>query len=204
MRRRPPFPLAHLVGWPLVVLLLFAPGMERAPDPRRAARSPLHRLLGPVAELASNVQWVRFQKARFEGRHELAIARAESALDLAPEDPAGWELFASHLALNLSSAEGEPDPTRRLHWFQAGVEVTRRGEALVDVPSDLALLRAVFFMTKAEQDPDLPWPGGTRALLEEAARAYDEAATAYDAAADRESTTFARELAAAVRERLAE
>jgi hypothetical protein len=141
-----------------------------------ATRSPLRRLLGPVAELAASVQWIRFQKARLEGRPDLALARAESALELAPENPAGWRMLSSHLALFLSSPEREPDPALRLRWFRAGIEVARTGQARADDPADLAIWRSVLFSTKAEVDPELPWPGGTAALWEEAARALEEAA----------------------------
>ena len=166
----------HWIGGPLVLLALLLPGLFTSPPPNASARPLPLRLLGPVADVAASIQWVRFQRARLDGRVELAIARAESALELAPENSAGWEVLAAYLALLLGSPEREPDPGRRLHWFRAGLAVTERGEEQATRGGDLAVARAILFATKAELDPQLPWPGGVPALWEEAARAWDRAA----------------------------
>ncbi len=176
----------RLGAWILVIGLLLAPGLLWPAKSEEPARSPLHRLLGPIAELASHVQWIRFQRARLAGRQELAIARAESALRLAPEDAAGWEYLSYHYAHVLSSPEREPDPERRLRWFRAAIEVTRRGELRVDSPGDLAFQRGLLFSSKALIDPELPWPGGVRGLWSAAAEAFEEAGVAELAALARE------------------
>ena len=113
-------------GWLLVGGLVVAAAFSSSrPAGKRPARTPVLELLGPLAGLASNVQWIRFQGARHAGEQERAILFAESALELAPEVTAGWELFASHLGLFLSSNEREPDPGRTLAWVRAPIEVTR-------------------------------------------------------------------------------
>lgn len=185
----------RLLGWALILALLLAPGLLWPDPPGEAARSPLHRLLGPVAELASHVQWIRFQRARLAGRQELAIARAESALQLAPEQASGWEYLAHHFAHFLSSPERERNPERRLRWFRAGIEVTRRGQLRVERPGDLAFHRGLLFSSKAFVDPELPWPGGVRGLWEEAAAAFEEAAELLDDPGAAELARLARERA---------
>jgi hypothetical protein len=165
----------------LVARALFALGAQRAPDP--AASTALERLAGPLAELVANVQWVRFQRARIAGRAALAVARAEGALAWAPRSTDGWDLLASYLALELASAEREPDVARRRAWLEAGIGVTERGEELADDPARLALLRGVLYTSKAEEDPELD-PGGAPALWERAARANERAAALGFAGAD--------------------
>jgi hypothetical protein len=142
--------------------LLFA--IDTAPS----KRTPIaHRLLGPLAELASDVQWIRFQRARIHGNTERTLFFAESALTLDPESTAAWELFAQHLALYLSSPHREADPGRRLAWFRAGIEVTRRGKERAAEPARLDFLRGFLLYSKAHLDAAV-YPGGKRALLEEA------------------------------------
>jgi hypothetical protein len=191
----------HWVIGSLVLLGLLLPPLLAPPAKATSRRSPSTRLLGPVSDLAASIQWVRFQRARLDGRQELAIARAESALGFAPEATAGWELFAAHLALLLGSPEREPDPARRLDWFRAGLAVARRGEEQAERGGDLVVLRAVLFSTKAEMDSDLPWPGGVPAMWEEAALAYARAAEleAHPLAAD--LAEIAREMARETAER---
>ncbi len=137
---------------------------------------PARRVLGPFAQLAANVQWIRFERAQMSGRHELAIARAESAIALDPSDTRGWELLAWHLSLNLASVENEPDPRRRLAWVRAGLDVARRGEESARDPGALAFLQGLVLQVKAENDPELPWPGGSDALWEAAAEHLQRAA----------------------------
>jgi hypothetical protein len=121
--------------------------------------------------------------ARIAGRAALAVARAEGALAWAPRSTDGWDLLASYLALELASAEREPDVARRRAWLEAGIGVTERGEELADDPARLALLRGVLYTSKAEEDPELD-PGGAPALWERAARAYERAAALGFAGAD--------------------
>jgi len=162
MRGRRVGALLCLVG----AYLSFAlPGTARKPKPL------FQRLLGPLAELASDVQWIRFQRARIRGENERALFFAEGALSLDPESTAGWELLARHLALYLSSPEREADPQRRRAWFRAGLEVTRRGKQKAAEPARLDLLRGLLFLTKAQLDPG-PFSEGERELLEEARRAF--------------------------------
>jgi len=168
----------------LVLLSLSRP--ERAPAPLTI------RLLGPLAELAADVQWVRFQHAVQNGEEERALLLAGRALRLDPRATEGWKYLASHLALFLSSPEREPDRDRRAAWLRAGLEVTRRGAEHAAEPGELAMLRGIIALTKSETDPDV-LPGGVETLLDEAERAF---------AAAREAGIFgAEELELQVRER---
>ena len=149
----------------LACLLWYAERGSVAPDPGRGGLAA--RLLGPVAGLAADVQWVRVHAALRAGRTELALARAETALALAPESGQGWLFLANHLAFDRASPEREPDPARRRAWIAAGLEVARRGESSCRAPAQLAAWQGLVRVQKAAE-PDLDWPGGPRALLEAA------------------------------------
>ena len=184
-------------GWLGVAGLLatfFLIRPEPPADARRDDAGPVSRLLGPFARLAASVQWIRFERARSAGRHELAIARAESAIALDPGDTSGWDLLAWHLAVNLSSVESEPDPRRRLAWVRAGLDVARRGEASARDPGALAYLQGLLLFVKAENDPELPWPGGVKSLWLTAAEHFERAeALGYPNVED--AASYAREAA---------
>lgn len=164
----------------LLVLALALAGASvlLTPEAPPSNEGPVRRLLGPAAELAANVQWIRFDRARIAGRHELAIARAERALALDPTDTRGWDLLASHLGVDLTSVELQPDPDARLAWLRAALDVARRGEERADDPAALAWLQGFLLHVRADQDPELPWPGGVEGLWRDAAGHYARAAAA--------------------------
>jgi len=135
---------------------------------------PLHDLLGPATELLADVQWIRFTRARLRGEHDRALAFAESALELDPSSTDGWEYLATHLATFHASSEREPELARRDAWFQAGLEVTRRGAKQASDPGRLALTRALLCLNRAQVDPALD-PERRDLLLAEARSAAEEA-----------------------------
>jgi hypothetical protein len=147
--------MRRVLGWAFVAALLGATGLGERPEAPTA--SPLLRLLGPAAPVASDVQWIRFRYALTAGDHARAIALAETAIELDPTDTRGWDLLAA--------------------WLRAGLDTAERGEAVADDPAALALVRGIMLQTHAELDPDLAWEGGTRELWRGAAQAYALAAT---------------------------
>jgi hypothetical protein len=114
------------------------------------------RLLGPIAGLAASAQWVRADLAFREGRIELFLARAQTALALAPESAAGWHYLAWHQAYNLGSPERELDPERRLAWVRAGLATAAAGERVVSRPAELAEAAGLVLIKVASLDPELP------------------------------------------------
>jgi len=169
---RAPSP-ARYAAWTLVALLLVLSVLSRPP---RRARSPHPALLGPFLELAAEVQWIRFQRARLRGEEVRALELAESALALDSRSNAGWETLAAHLALDLGSPEREPALERRRLLLQAALEVLRRGSLEAADPAALELQGGLLLVTKAETDPELR-PGGAHALFGEAAAAFERAAS---------------------------
>ncbi|MEM7306694.1 MAG: hypothetical protein AAF682_08490 [Planctomycetota bacterium] len=147
---------------------------DDAPEAR--VGGPARRLLGPFARLAAEIQWIRFDRARLQGRGELALAHAETALGLDPGDARGWELLAIHLALDLGTPELEPDPDRRRAWVSAGVAVAERGEKASRDPAALAFVQGYLLHVKLESDPALSWPGGAAAAWRETTAHYARAA----------------------------
>ena len=171
--------------------LLAGPPAAPGPEP-----GPVRRLFGPFAGLASEIQWVRFNRARGAGREELAIAHAEAALELDPSAARGYDLLASHLALDQGSVLSEPDPERRRAWLTAALAVAARGEARSDDPGALAALQGFLLLVKADTDPELGWPGGERELLRLAAEHYARAAALGEPGAEA-AAAYARERAGA-------
>jgi hypothetical protein len=153
-------------------------GRERAAIELAAPpRALSERLLGPIADLAANVQWVRVDDALRLGRPELAYARAETALSLAPGDPAGWCYLANHFIYERASELREPDRVARARWIQAGLDVLARGEKLARDPGRVAFRRGTFFVYFALlDDSERAWPGTRREAWLEAAAAFDRAA----------------------------
>ncbi len=162
-------------GWVLVVLLLASPFLFES-ESREDERGFVTRLLGPVSTLAARVQWIRVQDAVVAGEHELALARAETALTLDPGSTSGWRFVGTHLGLHLGSHLRELDGQRRLALVRAALETLTRGEELARDPGALAEARGMVLWVHAEQDPELPWPGGARELWREAALAFERAA----------------------------
>ncbi|HEX6883060.1 MAG TPA: hypothetical protein VF530_06740 [Planctomycetota bacterium] len=180
------------LGWAGVLVLALVAGHLRAPRP--ATGTPL-LLLGPIAPLVAQVQWLRFQASLERGEGERALELAESALALDPRANAGWERLAAHLLFDRASPEREPDPARRRSFVAAGLAVVTRGAELAERPGELALLAGLALLSKAEVDPELR-PGGARELREEAATWVERAAAL--------GSTQAAELRPHVRARAAE
>lgn len=171
-------------GWVAVAGLFLVAGWLAPTAPRLSGRGPLLEWLGPFAELGSNLQWIRFQRARVAGDQERAFLHAENALALRPSSTEGWELLATQLGFFLASEAREPDTARRLAWFRAAVEVTQRGQLVAERPADLMLLRGILFLNKADLDPGF-WPAGASGLRAEAAQAFRAAqAAGHSEAAD--------------------
>jgi hypothetical protein len=181
----------RVAGWVLVVALAAVP-FARELEPSRASFA--RRLLGPVAGLAANVQWVRVNDAFRAGRPELALARAESALALDPGSTEGWRFLCSSLAFDLASANREPDAGVRVKWLRAALALAARGEERARDPGALALWQGLLRASLAESG-DPPWPEGARALWGQAARDFERSAEAGHPDGER--------LAAAARARLA-
>lgn len=170
---------------PLVALLAVA-GVCFAPLPathgRPAGSGLANRLLGPLGGVAASVQWVRADLAFRNGRVELFLARAETALALAPESAEGWSFLAWTQAFALASPEHEADPARRLAWVRAGLATAAEGERVAEHPGELAFLAGLILSKTPDLDPDLPWPGGLAAALDQAAANFERAGTlGYDA-----------------------
>ncbi len=151
--------------------------------PRGAGASLASRLFGPIASLAASIQWVRADLAFRQGRLELFLARAQVALTLAPDAGGGWRYLAWHQAFHLASIERESDPTRRLAWVRAALATAAEGERVAADPGDLAMLSGEIVLKCALGDPELPWPGGSAELWEQAAAHFERAmGLGYDAA----------------------
>ena len=183
-----------LVGWPVAAALAAISIVASGPVDPEPAREPMLRWLGPGAQLARDVQWIRFQRALLDGRREAAIRLAASAVELDPRSTAGWKRLAAHLALYRGSPEREPDIDRRRAWFHAGLATARSGAERAVDPAQLHAWRGLLCVSRAELDPELD-PGGAAALFATAADAFDEAARCGDAGAA-ELASYARERAA--------
>lgn len=156
---------------------LFAIGFVTPPAivPRPPAEGAVERLLGPIAGLAANVQWVRADLAFRAGRIEAFHSRARLALELAPTSTDGWRFLAWQQAYALGSPEREPDGARRLAWVRAGLATAAAGERRAERPAELALLSGMILVKCATLDPELPWPGGVEALWLAAAEHFGRA-----------------------------
>ena len=185
-----------LVSVAILLLLWSAPTMPHsAPTGSLASR-----LLGPIANLAASVEWVRFELALLDGEPEVAYAHAERALALDPVSEEGWMLLAQHLAFERASAAFESDRDRRRAWIEEGLAVLTRGRTRVRHPADLEFLRGVVLthvgrlVEEGSEGPN--WPGAAPAAYRAAAEAFDRAA--------REGLPQAAEQAAGLRRRLEE
>jgi hypothetical protein len=166
------------LAWAAALALGLAPLLVPPPP---AAPAPL-LVLGPFAELAAQVQWLRFQAASRRGEEARALELAESALALDPRATEGWQTLAAHLLFDRASREREPALARRRAWFHAGLAVLARGTERAERPEELELLRALALVAKAEGDPELD-PLGASALLRAAAEAFERAGRLGDARA---------------------
>jgi hypothetical protein len=161
-------------GW-IAVLALVA--WSLAPGSRARAGSTLERLLGPVASLASSVEWVRVDAALRRGEEARAYAMAETALRIDPSDPEGWIFLAHHLIYERASLQREPDAARRAAWIRAGLETLARGERASRDPAALLFERGVALAFLASlADADRAWPASAEEAWRLAADAFDRAA----------------------------
>ncbi len=149
------------------VLLLLAPLGLAALAPRGQAEPGRHRILGPVAPILAQAQWLRFDREVWRGDVDRALGLARSALELDPRSTPGWIRITWHLAFDRGSAERNLTSQERLGWLRAGLACAREGEARAREPADLAQLQAALAWQLAQEDPPIDWPGGREALLQE-------------------------------------
>ena len=191
--RRPRMSRVALACFVAAAALFFWSARHRADDAR--PDSLIERLVGPIASLAANLEWVRVDDALRLERHELAYARAEIALAIAPGDAEGWIFLAHHFVYERGSIRREPDRAARSRWIEAALDLLSRGEKSAREPGRIAFKRGVIFASLAlMEDDERPWPGTRREAWLEAARAFDRAAEAQEPIA-REAATAAREAA---------
>lgn len=132
-------------------------------------------VLGPFAPLFAEVQWVRAHVARDQGDPARAFALMQSALSLQPTSTSGWITLANQLGLQLASLESGRPADERADWLHAALATLQAGEAYVEHPENLALHQAILFLSHAETDDPLPWPGGIPGLYQGAALAGERA-----------------------------
>lgn len=165
----------RVLAWVAVLGLLSVPVACPPRDLPQREPSFALRLLGPVASLAATLQWARVDVAIRDGRTDLAVARAETALAIDPTLTSGWVLLARYFAFELGSADRQPNPAQRLAWLQAALAVLERGEATARDPGELCVWGGLL-LALAATDAELPWPGGARAIWIEAAERFDRGA----------------------------
>ena len=177
--------------------LLVASFAGERSGPGDAGRPALRKVLGPVASLAAGVQWVRVDAAIRREDYALAYERAETALALDPEDPAGWIFLAHHFLYERASLSREPDREARARWIHAGIETLERGERASRDPGAVFFEHGVALAFQGSlADGDRTWP-------ESAAEAWNLAARAFETAAEHgapnasKAAMLARERAAA-------
>lgn len=133
------------------------------------------RLLGPISEVAAGWQWVRVRVALDDGQSDLAYARAELALDLAPQATDGWVFLASNLAFDRASPYRQPQPVLRTRWTQVALEVLERGQEVAREPAHLALMRGLILVNVGDSGGQIPWSGGVAGAWRDAQRAFEVA-----------------------------
>jgi len=155
------------------------------------------QVLGPLAPIAAQIQWVRAHAARLAGDEGRAFALMQSALQLQPRSSAAWIALSNQLGLQFASAESGRSPGERAEWLQAACQLLEEGQSLVPHSDALALHRGLLLMSHAETDAELAWPGSTAGLWADAAAAFDEAATHARGKEARTAATAARDYARA-------
>jgi hypothetical protein len=147
-------------------------------EPERPATF-LERLLGPVAGIAADVQWVRVDAALRRGDTAVAYARADTALRIDPGAARGWIFLAHHLVHERASIEREPDPQARARWIQTALETLARGEGLARDRGAVAFATGVTWAFLGSlPDEDRPWPASAAEAWARAAEAFERAAAA--------------------------
>lgn len=177
--------LALLLGFGALALAFLKAPEQSASSGAAPPGLGAARFLGPVRHLAAGVQWTRFEAARSEGRYELAYARAESSLRLAPERPEGWQMLAWHFAYERGEAGTGRSLEERRAWLEAGLETLDLGAQAAlagEAPRSAAELRfSAGLLLAAEaslETRDVSWPGGASTAWSRAAEYFDQAAAA--------------------------
>ena len=168
-------------------------GARTGPDDAR--RPVIRKILGPVASLAAGAQWIRVDVAIRREDYPRAYERAETALSLDPEDPAGWIFLAHHFFYERASLAREPDREARARWFRAGVETLERGERASTDPGAVFFEHGVALAFQGSlADEDRAWPASASEAWQLAARAF-EAAAAHGTPDASKAAALARERA---------
>jgi tetratricopeptide (TPR) repeat protein len=141
----------------------------------RPGASATLRLFGPISSLAAGWQWVRTRIALYDGRPDLAYARAELALELDPAATEGWAYLAATMAFDRASPYRQPVPALRTRWTEAALEVLERGERSAARPAELAVQRGLILVLVGEAEGAIPWDGGAAAAWEAADAAFASA-----------------------------
>jgi len=166
-------------------------GLRQGDDDRPALR----RVLGPVASLAADVQWVRADVAIRRADYARGYERAETALAIDPEDPAGWIFLAHHLLYERASLAREPDRDARARWIRAGIATLERGERASRDPGEVFFEHGVALAFQGSlADGDRAWPESAAEAWELANRAF-EAAAAHGTPNASRAASLARERA---------
>ncbi len=161
--------------WGVVALLALATFWIPSSRPQAGRSSLTMRLLGPLAGPAAAVQWVRVDLAIRAGRTDLALARAETAFELAPTSTSGWFFLSRHLSFDLASPDREPDPAVRKRWVEAALALAARGELQASDPAELAFWQGLVLAHSAELEPDLASWGGAQDVWRRAAEHFERA-----------------------------
>jgi len=170
---------------------LAAAGLLAGEAPPRSA------VLGPLAPIAAQVQWVRGHVAARAGNEGRAFALMQSAVELEPRSTAAWIALADQLGLQLASAESGRSGEERAEWLRAALVTLTEGELHARAPARLALHQGLLLMSHAQTDPDIAWPGGTAQLWLDAADAFEHARDLAEDAAQKEAAAAARDFARA-------
>jgi len=142
-----------------------------------APPSPTGRLLGPLARVASSIEWLRFAETLHRGDEERAYAIALRALEMSPESAEGWSYLAYHFVFGRGSDLAGETPEARRRWVLAGLDLLREGRLRGAPAAELAFNEASYAITLGILPPeDAPWPGARAELMPRARGALEEAA----------------------------
>lgn len=159
-------------SWVRTALALLERGEEVASKPAQLA---LHRglILVHVGDLEGTVPW--------PGQKKGAWLDAERAFEDAIEHDRGateaWVQLARHRVLRLAAPAFEPEPAQRVAALEAAVFLLHRGSAHARRPGRLDFERGLLLGISADGADGALWPGGRRALLDEACEAFLAAAS---------------------------
>jgi len=166
--------------------LLFALGAALFAAPAflgHSTRSLPERLFGPLASAAATIEWVRVDLALRQDQPELAYARAERALELAPSRADGWIFLARHFVYQRAALAREADPAARRRWVEAGLDLLARGERESAAAAELAYERGVVLSYLAWIAVESEAPAAERPDARDARTLFLAAAEAFERAA---------------------